>query len=119
MSVQGNPLLKEISNLSWTDLTPETVESVRQHFLEALSPEQQAEDPSPIQAFTLYFKTPNPLLPSLMTGRLITIWCLWHGVFTIAEHRKALETYRQGEWVTPYPDRPSGSPPPLQRRPDT
>lgn len=51
------------------------------------------------------------------TGGLVGSWCLWHAVYTIADHRKALEAYRKGEWVTPYPEGPVGSPPPLPRRP--
>ena len=118
MAIPGDPLPEEISNLSWTDLNPEIVELVRLHLLGPLSQDQRYVNDSPGDAFDLYMKIREETPEGIRMGNLISGWCRWHGVFTIADHRKALEAFRRGEWQTPYPNGPVGSPPPLPRRSD-
>ena len=119
MAIPGPPLQKELLNLSWTDLNPEIVESARQHFLGPLSPDPRYRDTAPSDAFRLYTCIREETPEGWILGDLTGSWCRWHGIFTIADHRAALEAYRRGEWVTPYPNGPVGSPPPLPTYPTT
>jgi hypothetical protein len=117
MAIAGDPLPKELLNLSWEDLNPEIVESARLHFLGPLSQDQRFVNDSPMDAFTIYMRIREETPEGKELGHLTGTWCAWHGIFTIEDHRRALEAYRRGEWRTPYPNGPEGSPPPWPRRP--
>jgi hypothetical protein len=117
MAIPGPPLTRELSTLSWSDLTPETVELARLHFLGPLSQDPRYMNRDPMDAFDLYTKIREDTPEGKEIGYLMVDWCLWHGIFTIADHRKALEAFRRGEWQTPYPNGPEGTPPPYPRRP--
>lgn len=118
MAIQGPPLPKELCNLLWTDFNPEVVESARLHFLGPLSQDPRYMDRDPGSAFDLFTLFRENSEEELLMGNRMSGWCRWHGIFTIADHRKALEEFRQGVWVTPYPNGPVGSPPPLPKRSD-